>query len=112
MGLHVLTDNLQDVVMSEMEELVDYEDSEKVDQRWTDDSEESNPLADESGNNGDNPNESLVATTKASDQMIEDAGEEILVVSEPFNFVNVEMSEVYGPPKDNKPQGKTVDEIR
>lgn len=46
MGLHVPTDNLQDVVMSKMMELVDYEDSKKDDQMWTDGSREGNPLAD------------------------------------------------------------------
>lgn len=69
--------------MAKMEDLVDYEDSEKDYQRWTDDSGEGNPLADESGNNGENPDESLIVTTEVSDQMTEDAGEEIFAVSEP-----------------------------
>lgn len=67
MGLHIPPNNLQDVVMSKIEELVDYEDSKKDDQRWTDSSREGNLPANESGNIGENLNESLVATTKASD---------------------------------------------
>lgn len=40
MSLHVPFDNLQDMVMSEIEKLVDYEDSEKDDQGWADGSKE------------------------------------------------------------------------
>lgn len=65
MSLHVPTNKLQNVIMSEMEELVDYEDSEKDDQRWTDSSREGNLLTDESGNIGRRPDEPPTTTTEA-----------------------------------------------
>lgn len=46
-GLQIPTDNLHDMNTSKMEELVDYEGSEKDDQRWTDGFREGNPPADE-----------------------------------------------------------------
>lgn len=67
MGLHIPTDSLHDVVMFEMERLVDSENSEKNDQRWTDGSKEGNPLVDELENIIKNPDESLAATTKMGD---------------------------------------------
>lgn len=68
MSLQVPCDNLQDVVTFEMEDLVDYEDSEKDDQRWTDGSWEGNLMANESGNIGEGLDESLATTTEASGQ--------------------------------------------
>lgn len=47
MDLQVPSNNLQDVVTSEMEDLVDYEDFEKDNQRWSDGSRKGNPLAKE-----------------------------------------------------------------
>lgn len=103
MGLYIPIDNLQDMVMSKMEELVDYEDSKKDNQRCTDGSGEGNPLADESGNNNETPDESLVATIEARDYE-----EEVPVVSGPFDSINARMSEVHGLPRGNKPQARLL----
>lgn len=49
MGHQVPSNNLRDLVMLEIEELMDYKDSNRDDQRWTDGLGEEVPLTDESG---------------------------------------------------------------
>lgn len=92
MGLHIPINSLHNVVMSKMEELVDYEDSEKDDQRLTDGSREGNPPADELENISEDLDESLMVTTEMGDQMAEDTGEEIPTGGELSDSVDVEMS--------------------
>lgn len=105
-GLQVLTYSLHDVVMSEIEELVDYEDSRKDNQHQIDGSGEGNLPTDELENISGNPTKPLVTTTEVSN-----IGGEILAVSEPSSFIDVGMPKAHNPSKDNKPQDRIADEV-
>lgn len=103
----VPTDNLQDVAMSEMEQLVDYESSKKDDLRWTNGSGEGNLQADESGSISDNLTVSLAATTEVDDQGVEG----VLVEGEYSGFVDIAMFEDSNPPETKETWDETVSEI-
>lgn len=98
-GLQVPSDNLGNVVMSEIEEPMDYEDSNKDNQKWTDGLKEGVSLADESSKG---PDESLLTTAEISDQVAKDIGKEAPVDDEPSSLADVRMSKAHGPTEANE----------
>lgn len=76
---------------------MDYEDSEKDYQRWTDGSGEGAPLANESNNACKGPDESLTTAAKTSDQVARDTCKEAHANDEPSGSTDVRMSEAHGP---------------
>lgn len=109
-ALQIPPDNLQDVVTFKIEELIDYEDSEKDDQRWTDGFREGVSLANESDNIGEGPDGSLTIIVEVSDKAIGAASEEVSITGDPSDSFNVMMPEVHSLPKANEPRDRITDE--
>lgn len=111
-GLQIPTNNLHDVLTSEMEELADYEDPQKDDQWWTDGFGEGDLPVNKLEDIGYSLIRSPTETAKAGYQPAGGASEKILAEGESSCTVaDMEMLEASYAPEVEKTQDRVVNEV-